>query len=75
MEWSSGEARGWGTAHPGYWLPLDISRPRKNTLLILDVGGRAKPAFSPDDPDEVLAILQQTGLGNDQIWRVAVGLR
>ncbi|MDQ6849519.1 MAG: hypothetical protein M3070_06000, partial [Actinomycetota bacterium] len=59
MGWLTGKGRGWGTAHPGYWLPLDTSRPRKNTLVVLDLGGKVKPAFSPDDPDRVLAILQR----------------
>lgn len=59
MGWLTGKGRGWGTAHPGYWLPLDTSRPRKNTLVVLDLGGKLKPAFSPDDPDRVLAILQR----------------
>ena len=59
MGWWSGKGRGWGTAHPGYWLPLDLSRARKNTLVVLDLGSRVKPAFSPDDPDQVLEILRQ----------------
>jgi hypothetical protein len=59
MGWWTGKGRGWGTAHPGYWLPLDIGRPRKDTLVVLDVGRRVKPAFSPDDPARVLEILRQ----------------
>ena len=59
MGWLTGKGRGWGSAHPGYWLPLDWSRPRKHTLVVLDLGGRVKPAFSPDDPDRVLEILAQ----------------
>lgn len=59
MGWLTGKGRGWGSAHPGYWLPLDIRRPRKDKLVVLDVGGRVKPAFTPDDPDRVLAILRK----------------
>ena len=59
MGWLTGKGRGWGSAHPGYWLPLDWSRPRKDTLVVLDLGGYVKPAFSPDDPDRVLKILAQ----------------
>lgn len=59
MGWLTGRGRGWGSAHPGYWLPLDISRPRKDKLLVLDLGGHVRPAFSPDDPDRVLEILAQ----------------
>jgi hypothetical protein len=58
--WLTGKGQGWGTAHPGYWLPLDTSRPRKDTLVVLDLGGCVKPAFSPDDPDRVLAILRRS---------------
>jgi hypothetical protein len=59
MGWLTGKGRGWGTAHPGYWLLLDGSRPRKDTLVVLDVGGHVTPAFSPDDPDRVLEIVAQ----------------
>jgi len=30
MGWLTGKARTWSTAHPGYWLSLDIGRPRKD---------------------------------------------
>jgi hypothetical protein len=59
MGWLTGKGRGWGSAHPGYWLPLDISRPRKDTLVVLDLGGYVKPAFTPDDVTRVLEILAQ----------------
>lgn len=59
MGWLTGKGRGWGSAHPNYWLPLDGSRPRKSTLVVLDLSGPVKPAFSPDQPDQVLDILQQ----------------
>jgi len=59
MGWLTGKGRGWGSAHPGYWLPLDVSRPRKSTLIVLEVGGHVKPSFSPDDPEEVLQALRQ----------------
>ncbi len=62
MGWLTGRGRAWGSAHPGYWLPLDISRLRKDQLVVLDLGGYVKPAFSPDDPDRVLKIFgQHTG--------------
>ena len=59
MGWLTGKGRGWGTSHPGYWLPLDTSRLRKDRLVVLDLGGYVKPAFSPDEPDRVLRILLQ----------------
>jgi hypothetical protein len=59
MTWLTGKGRGWGTAHPCYWLPLDLTRHRKNTLIVLDIGAYVKPAFSPDEPVEVLRVLPE----------------
>ena len=58
MGWLSGKGRGWGTSNPRYWLPLDMSRGNKKTLIVLDVAAYVKPAFSPDDPDQVLQVLR-----------------
>ncbi|TDV43573.1 hypothetical protein [Actinophytocola oryzae] len=57
MSWWSGKGRLWGTAHPGYWLPLDGSRPQKDTLVVLDTGSPVRPAFTPDDPDRFVEIV------------------
>jgi len=59
MGWLTGKGRGWGSAHPRYWLPLDLSRPRKDRLVVLDLGGFVHPAFSPEEPDRVIALLNQ----------------
>jgi hypothetical protein len=59
MGWLSGKGRGWGTSNPRYWLPLDMSRARKNTLIVLDLGRWVKPAFSPDRPERVLQLLRE----------------
>jgi hypothetical protein len=59
MGWLTGRGRGWGTAHPGYWFPLDWRRAGKHTLLMLDLGRRVKPCVSPDDPDRVMQLLQR----------------
>lgn len=64
LNWLSGKGRGWGTAHPGYWFPLDTRRPGKSTLLIFDLGSRVKPCVTPGEPDRVIALLRD---------RVAVG--
>jgi hypothetical protein len=53
----------WGTTVPGYWLPLDLERPRKQTLVVLDIGRRVRPAVSPDDPDRVLDLLRERMAG------------
>lgn len=58
MRWRTGKGRGWGTAEPGYWLPLDVRRWRKPTLLVFDVGRRVKPCVSPEDPRRVIALLR-----------------
>lgn len=57
MGWLTGRGRGWGTSHPGYWLPLDWRRGGKDTLLVVDLGRRVKPCISPDDPDRVMQLL------------------
>ena len=58
MGWLTGKGRGWGSAHPRYWLPLDLRRPRKQTLLVLDVGRRVMPSVTPDDPDRVVDLIR-----------------
>lgn len=58
MGWLSGKGRGWGTAHPGYWLPLDMGRFRKHVLVVVDVGRRVTPAFTPDDPGTVVELIR-----------------
>jgi len=58
MSWRAGKGRGWGTANLGYWLPLDLRRWHKSTLLVFDVGGRVKPCVSPDDPQRVIELLR-----------------
>lgn len=58
MGWLTGRLRGWGTTHPGFWLPLDPGRFRKTTLISVDTGRRVRPAFTPADPDAVLQLLR-----------------
>ncbi len=48
----------WGSSDLRRWLPLDISRPLKSTLITLDVPGTwPSPAFTPAHPDEFIALL------------------
>lgn len=50
----------WGTSDLRRWLPLDVRRPTKSTLVTLDVPGlRFKPAFTPERPTEFLAMLDE----------------
>ncbi|BBX75526.1 hypothetical protein H7H78_14360 [Mycobacterium shinjukuense] len=48
----------WGSSDLRRWLPLDVYRPLKSTLITLDVpGARWQPAFTPARPDEFTALL------------------
>ena len=60
MNWLTGKGRIWGTARPDYWFPFDSKRPSKEKLIVLMLHGKhVKPAFSPDDPDQVLRLLRE----------------
>ncbi len=50
----------WGSSDFRRWLPLDIRRPLKGTLVTLDVAdNRWRPAFTPERPDEFVAVLDE----------------
>jgi hypothetical protein len=50
----------WGPPDLVRWLPLDIGRPLKSTMITLDVPGtRPRPAFTPRDPDHFIEILDE----------------
>ena len=50
----------WGSSDLRRWLPLDIGRPLRSTLITLDVPGtRPSPAFTPADADEFTALLDR----------------
>ena len=50
----------WGSSNLRRWLPLDVRRPIKSTLVTLDVAGaRTNPAFTPQRPTEFLARLDE----------------
>lgn len=50
----------WGTSDFRRWLPLDMRRPFKSTLVTLDVSGTyPKPAFTPVDPERFIAMLNE----------------
>jgi hypothetical protein len=59
-----GRGRFWGTANPGYWANWDSKRPTKKEGLVLDLGKSVKPFITPDDVDQVEAIIRdRAGLG------------
>jgi hypothetical protein len=50
----------WGSSDLRRWLPLDVSRPLKSTLITLDVPDTwPRPAFTPARPDEFTALLDE----------------
>ncbi|KKC05257.1 hypothetical protein [Mycobacterium nebraskense] len=50
----------WGSSDLRRWLPLDVSRPLKSTLITLDVPGiRPSPACTPARPAEFTALLDE----------------
>jgi hypothetical protein len=55
----TGKWRLWGSGDFRHWAPFDLHRRHKTRTLELNVGGWVRPVFSPEDPDRVLAILQE----------------
>ena len=49
----------WGSSDLRRWLPLDIRRPWKSTLVTLDVGVWPSPAFTPEDPELFLSVFAE----------------
>lgn len=55
----TGKGRIGGSGDLRHWAPLDLRRPHKGTKVILDLGGRVRPVFSPEDPRRVMALLRE----------------
>ncbi|SPM33919.1 hypothetical protein MRAB57_1726 [Mycobacterium rhizamassiliense] len=50
----------WGSSDLRRWLPLDMHRPLRSTLITLDVPRhRLCPAFTPAQPEEFVALLDE----------------
>jgi hypothetical protein len=50
----------WGSSDFRRWLPLDVQRPFKSTLITLDVPGTwPSPALTPARPDDFTALLDE----------------
>lgn len=58
MTWKTGKGRLWGASDPRFWMPLDMKRLKKDTVLIIDVGSRIKACVTPDDPERVIELLR-----------------
>ncbi|MGA8331258.1 MAG: hypothetical protein WB777_18465 [Mycobacterium sp.] len=60
LGWLFHRFRLWGSSDLRRWLPLDMGRPWRSTLITLDVPGiRPSPAFTPADADEFTALLDR----------------
>lgn len=50
----------WGSSDLRRWLPLDVQRPLRSTLITLEVPGTwPSPAFTPAKPDEFLTLFDE----------------
>ncbi|HEU0190679.1 MAG TPA: hypothetical protein VFR17_05335 [Mycobacterium sp.] len=50
----------WGSSDLRRWLPLDISRPLRSTLITLNLPGTwPSPAFTPERPEDFLGLLDE----------------
>jgi hypothetical protein len=36
-----------------------VTRPGKDTLVVLDLGRTVRPAFTPDEPERVVGIIRE----------------
>jgi hypothetical protein len=62
MTKATGRWRTWGSGDLIHWLNLDPGRHRKRQAFIIDLGRRAKPVITPDDPDAFRAALVAAGI-------------
>lgn len=50
----------WGSSDLHRWLPLDVGRPLRSTLVTLEVvGSYWRPAFTPADPEKFTQMLDE----------------
>lgn len=54
--------RVWGSTDFVHWHNLDARRPHKETGLIIDTGRFIKPVITPDNADDVIAVLTRHGV-------------
>jgi hypothetical protein len=60
LGWLTARFTFWGGADPRHWLPLDVKRPLRSTLITLDIPGtRPSPALTPARPTEFTALLDK----------------
>lgn len=50
----------WGSTDLRRWLPLDVRRPLRTTLITLDIpGAYPSPAFTPADPKKFIEMFDE----------------
>ncbi len=59
MDLLMGGLRLWGMGLAPYWFHLDIQRPNKNRLIVVDFGEWIKAVITPANHDAVIQILRQ----------------
>jgi hypothetical protein len=59
---ATGRWRTWGSGDLVHWFNLDPRRRHKQQAFIIDLGRRAKPVVTPDDPDAFRAALVAGGI-------------
>ena len=53
-----GKWRLWGSGDFVHWYNLDGNRPKKETGIEIDLGGRVRPCITPDDSAAVRRIIE-----------------
>jgi hypothetical protein len=56
----TGQWRIWGSGDLKHWFNWDPGRTRKTRALVLDLGKTVQPVITPDDVDQVAAILRSS---------------
>jgi hypothetical protein len=62
MTKATGRWRTWGSGDLVHWFNLDPGRRHKRQAFVVDLGRRAKPVVTPDDPDAFRAALVAAGV-------------
>ena len=62
MTKATGRWRTWGSGDLVHWFNLDPGRRHKQQAFVVDLGRRAKPVVTPDDPDAFRAALVAAGI-------------
>ncbi len=59
-----GKWRIWGSGDLSlhHWFNLDWHRPHQQVGLLLDLGQRTQPVITPDEPEQVVAVLREHGV-------------